>query len=185
MVHCLARNKATVYPVSIVTNTTCAFDALDDGPMEREMRRVLIAMAALLASASIFSLAAPATAQTYPVCLAGGSDEDGMRCDYTSFDQCRATASGIGGYCVINPASAASRRDAIVGRRTADAMASAPLAHSWTAGSETTTKPWSAPVGHRQPRATDLPTSMLATPQILDQEDADVDRKIRSVCRGC
>jgi hypothetical protein len=72
------------------------------------MRRVLIAMAALLASASIFNLAAPARAQTYPVCLAGGSDEDGMRCDYTSLDQCRATASGTGGYCVTNPASTAN-----------------------------------------------------------------------------
>jgi hypothetical protein len=150
-----------------------------------DMRRVLTAMAALLASASVSSLTAPARAQTYPVCLAGGSDEDGMRCDYTSLDQCRASASGIGGSCVINPASTANRRDAIVGRGAADAMASAPLAHSWTAGNETTTKPWSAPVGHRQPRAIDLRASMPATPQILDQEDADVDRKIRSVCRGC
>ena len=69
------------------------------------MRRIPTAMAALLASACIFSLAPPARAQTYPVCLAA-ADEDGMRCDYTSLEQCRATASGIGGNCFINPASA-------------------------------------------------------------------------------
>jgi hypothetical protein len=51
------------------------------------------------------------------------------------------------------------------------------------AGLETTTKPWSAPVGHRQPRAADIPAS--ASQQILDQEDAIVDRKISNICRGC
>jgi hypothetical protein len=54
--------------------------------------------------------------------------------------------------------------------------------YSWKTGSETTTKPWSAPTGHRQPRAIDVPASKLQT---LDQEDADVDRKISGVCRGC
>jgi hypothetical protein len=53
------------------------------------------------------------------------------------------------------------------------------------AGHETATKPWLAPVGHRQPRAADIPASTSASQQILDQEDADVDRKISNVCRGC
>jgi hypothetical protein len=48
---------------------------------------------------------------------------------------------------------------------------------------ETTTKPWSAPVGHRQPRAADIPAA--SSQQILDQEDAIVDRKISNICRGC
>lgn len=52
-------------------------------------------------------------------------------------------------------------------------------------GSQTTTRPWSAPVGHRQPRTADVPASTSASRQILDQEDARVDRSIRSVCRGC
>jgi hypothetical protein len=51
------------------------------------------------------------------------------------------------------------------------------------AGHETATKPWSAPVGHRQPRAADIPAS--ASQQTLDQEDAMVDRKISNICRGC
>jgi hypothetical protein len=77
------------------------------------------------------------------------------------------------------------RREAVVGRGTADAMASAPSVRLSTAGSETLTRPWSAPVGHRQPRAADVPASTSASQQILDQEDANIDRIIRSVCRGC
>jgi hypothetical protein len=46
---------------------------------------------------------------------------------------------------------------------------------------------WPAPVGHRQPRVADIPTSAsnLNTLLSLDQEDASVDRKISGVCRGC
>ena len=47
---------------------------------------------------------------------------------------------------------------------------------------ETTTRPWLAPVGHRQPRAVDVPASATV---YIDPEDAIVDRKIRGVCRGC
>jgi hypothetical protein len=53
------------------------------------------------------------------------------------------------------------------------------------AGRETTTKPWLAPVGHRQPRTADIPASSSPSQQSLDQEDAYVDRKISNVCRGC
>jgi hypothetical protein len=53
------------------------------------------------------------------------------------------------------------------------------------ASNETTTRPWSAPVGHRQPRAIDIPASASASQQIIDQEDANVDQKIKGVCRGC
>jgi hypothetical protein len=53
------------------------------------------------------------------------------------------------------------------------------------ASNETATRPWSAPVGHRQPRAADLPASMSTDQPTLDQEDAEVDRKIKGVCRGC
>jgi len=52
-------------------------------------------------------------------------------------------------------------------------------------GKEMTTRPWSAPVGHRQPRAGDVPTSTTALQHFLDQEDAIVDRKISGICRGC
>jgi hypothetical protein len=51
------------------------------------------------------------------------------------------------------------------------------------ASNETTSKPWPAPVGHRQPRAIDIPAS--ASHQNLDPEDANVDRKISGICQGC
>jgi hypothetical protein len=51
------------------------------------------------------------------------------------------------------------------------------------AAGETATKPWSAPVGHRQPRTADIPAA--ASQHTLDQEDAMVDRKISNICRGC
>ena len=66
-----------------------------------EMRRFLIVLAPLLASACIFSEPTPASAETYPVCLVGGTT-DARQCDYANLAQCQATASGAG-YCVANP----------------------------------------------------------------------------------
>jgi hypothetical protein len=87
--------------------------------------------------------------------------------------------SGIG-------STPSQRQDAVVvGRGTAGAMASAPSIRTPAAGFETTTRPWSAPVGHRQPRAADMSSSVFASEEIFDQEDAKVDRIIRNVCRGC
>jgi hypothetical protein len=59
------------------------------------------------------------------------------------------------------------------------------LMPSARASNETATRPWSAPIGHRQPRAADVPASSSRHQLIVDPEDANVDRKIRSVCRGC
>jgi hypothetical protein len=44
-----------------------------------------------------------------------------------------------------------------------------------------------APVGHRQPRATDVPSEKnLSNPNDpINKEDAALDRKIKSICRGC
>ena len=72
---------------------------------------------------------------------------------------------------------------AVVQARGSYAMALASSFHPSMPGHETATRPWSAPVGHRQPRAADVPTSTSLS--VLDQEDADVDRKISGVCRGC
>jgi hypothetical protein len=63
------------------------------------------------------------------------------------------------------------------------AILSAAIATPALAAGETATRPWSAPVGHRQPRAVDIPPSV--SPQTLKQDDIGVDRKIRGVCRGC
>jgi len=55
----------------------------------------------------------------------------------------------------------------------------------WVPGNETATQPWSAPVGHHQPRASDAPTAPASVQQMLDEEDARIDRIVRSICRGC
>jgi hypothetical protein len=45
----------------------------------------------------------------------------------------------------------------------------------------------SAPVGHRQPRVGDLPSEKnLGNPNdSISKEDAILDKKIKSICRGC
>jgi hypothetical protein len=44
-----------------------------------------------------------------------------------------------------------------------------------------------APIGHRQPRAGDVPSEKnLSNPNDpANREDAALDRKIKSICRGC
>jgi hypothetical protein len=44
-----------------------------------------------------------------------------------------------------------------------------------------------APVGHRQPRVSDVPNEKnLANPNdSISKEDAILDKKIKSICRGC
>jgi len=43
--------------------------------------------------------------------------------------------------------------------------------------------PISAPIGHRQPRADEVPSEQDAGK--VDAEAAALDRKIKSICRGC
>jgi hypothetical protein len=47
--------------------------------------------------------------------------------------------------------------------------------------------PREAPVGHRQPRADQVPSEKnLGNPNDpVNKEDAALDRKIKSICRGC
>ena len=44
-----------------------------------------------------------------------------------------------------------------------------------------------APIGHRQPRAGDVPSEKnLGNPNDpINKEDAILDKKIKSICRGC
>jgi hypothetical protein len=62
----------------------------------------------------------------------------------------------------------------------------APSAGALPPGCETSTLPWSAPVGHRQPQVADVTSS---TTSLIDQavmeENARVDRLIKGICRGC
>jgi Protein of unknown function (DUF3551) len=66
--------------------------------------------------------AAPATAQrydpNYPVCIhIWKRDGDIIDCHYTSWDQCRATASGLSATCLDNPYWPRTRQASPVDRR--------------------------------------------------------------------
>jgi hypothetical protein len=43
-----------------------------------------------------------ADAQNYPWCARYAKGGDGQNCGFTTFDQCMANVSGIGGYCARN-----------------------------------------------------------------------------------
>jgi hypothetical protein len=66
------------------------------------MRRVPLILASLLVSVCIYGATAPARAEAYPVCLAGGSANT-IECGYATLAQCEASAAGGLGYCVASP----------------------------------------------------------------------------------
>jgi hypothetical protein len=67
----------------------------------------------------------------------------------------------------------------------------APVAFAQTGGGSSTavknTGPPPAPVGHRQPRAADVPNEKnIDNPNdLLSKENAALDKKLKSICRGC
>ena len=68
------------------------------------MRRLWYGLFGLAVLAASLLLAAPAShAAEYPWCAQYGSDNDGTNCGFTTFEQCRLTLSGNGGFCVRNP----------------------------------------------------------------------------------
>jgi hypothetical protein len=56
---------------------------------------------------------------------------------------------------------------------------------SRSSGTSNSGGPIEAPVGHRQPRPSDLPSNVSEDPTHLNADDAALDRKIKSICRGC
>ena len=42
-----------------------------------------------------------------------------------------------------------------------------------------------APVGHRQPRTSDVPNEKNQSSDPISKEDAMLNKKIKSICRGC
>jgi hypothetical protein len=81
---------------------------------EPAMRVLLWTLGILVA---VTALSAPAQAQNYPWCAiyGGGSAGGGRNCGFTTFEQCQATISGIGGTCQQNttyqPPGAAPRKN--------------------------------------------------------------------------
>ena len=56
-------------------------------------------------------------------------------------------------------------------------------------GTSSATKggPWPAPTGHRQPRLDQVPSDKdtSSATEAAKREDAALDRKLKSICRGC
>jgi hypothetical protein len=61
------------------------------------------------------------------------------------------------------------------------------MAQTGTSSPSDKQTPWPAPVGHRQPRADQVPSEKdLNNPNsAANREDAALDKKIKSICRGC
>jgi hypothetical protein len=63
--------------------------------------KALLFAAALIAAAG--ALTGSAQAQNYPWCAVyGGREGGGENCGFTTFEQCMATLSGMGGFCNRN-----------------------------------------------------------------------------------
>jgi len=67
------------------------------------MTRFHSALCATVAIAALAALARPAVAIEYPWCAQyGGKGDGGRNCGFSTFEQCMATVSGIGGFCERN-----------------------------------------------------------------------------------
>jgi Protein of unknown function (DUF3551) len=61
------------------------------------------AVAAVLAAALVIAAVdTSAQAQNYPWCAHYGTPYDDTSCGFTSYEQCMASVSGIGGFCATN-----------------------------------------------------------------------------------
>ncbi len=67
---------------------------------EAAMRPSFILLTILGGSAA---LGTPAAAQNYPWCAQYSGDMGGaMNCGFSTYPQCMATVSGVGGFCIVN-----------------------------------------------------------------------------------
>jgi hypothetical protein len=70
------------------------------------MRSIIAASAAIFIAGT-----APVLAQDYAWCARTPVTAGNPQCDYTSFGQCQAYVSGIGGDCIYNPVLAFGEQD--------------------------------------------------------------------------
>jgi hypothetical protein len=67
------------------------------------MQKITSAFFVAATLAMPFALAAPARADIqYPWCAQYGGRDGGRNCGFSTLEQCRATVSGIGGFCERN-----------------------------------------------------------------------------------
>jgi hypothetical protein len=63
------------------------------------MRLSLVVVGILLGAIASVT---PAKAQNYPWCAIYNKGANDMSCSFDTFDQCKASVSGIGGFCMAN-----------------------------------------------------------------------------------
>jgi hypothetical protein len=81
------------------------------------MRSLVIAAFATAAVVSGLSISStPATAQDYPYCLQGRQQGYPGLCNFSTFQQCKAAASGTSSDCGINPRVAYGAQQLYAGR---------------------------------------------------------------------
>jgi hypothetical protein len=69
-----------------------------------KMRRLYLIVATFATFAAVFDTVSPARAEiNYPFCIGGEADDKAVQCEFTTLDQCQASASGTGGSCFANP----------------------------------------------------------------------------------
>ncbi|HEX3939624.1 MAG TPA: DUF3551 domain-containing protein [Xanthobacteraceae bacterium] len=63
--------------------------------------RIMLFVLAMVAAG--FAMASPAQAQNYPWCAYyDGGEDQSVNCGFVSREQCMASVSGIGGFCMPN-----------------------------------------------------------------------------------
>jgi len=67
------------------------------------MRNIILAATAVvgIAAATMFA-PGNARAETYPWCAVLNTGDASYNCGFVTLEQCRATVSGIGGFCELN-----------------------------------------------------------------------------------
>jgi Protein of unknown function (DUF3551) len=66
------------------------------------MKMMRIVLFTITGLASGTGLATPALAQDYPWCALYDTGDQAINCGFISREQCMATVSGIGGFCMPN-----------------------------------------------------------------------------------
>jgi Protein of unknown function (DUF3551) len=67
------------------------------------MRRMIFSGVAVASLIGVWAASSPALAQDYKYCLQGRQWGYPGNCQFTSYRQCMATASGTESYCGVNP----------------------------------------------------------------------------------
>jgi hypothetical protein len=71
--------------------------------MENQMRNLVFALAAVSALGAAVAVSSPVHAREFPYCMQGKDAGYPGDCQYRSYAECKATASGRAADCAINP----------------------------------------------------------------------------------